>query len=114
MLVGVSLYDHGRGSSAVELEAVVTQQYKPAVATYVQVLKDKDNVVVNRAAVALGELGNREAVGPLIDALVTTHTFKVQKGQPGQTPLPLAMVRESAAAAGSPLAAAARRSSSAV
>jgi hypothetical protein len=25
------------------------------------------------------------AVGPLIDAIVTVHTFQIQKGQPGQT-----------------------------
>jgi hypothetical protein len=33
----------------------------------------------------LGQLKDPLAIGPLIDALVTTHTFVVQKGQPGQT-----------------------------
>ena len=85
VLVGVSLNDTDDEVRLSALEAVVTQQYEPAVAHYVQALKAQDNVVVNRAAVALGELGNRTAVGPLIDALVTTHKFKIQKGQPGQT-----------------------------
>ena len=40
---------------------------------YVQALTSKDNVVVNRAAYALGRIGDPAAISPLIDALVTTH-----------------------------------------
>lgn len=40
-------------------------------------LKSRENDVVNRAGVALSYVGNPSAVGPLIDALVTTHKFKV-------------------------------------
>ena len=29
-------------------------------------------------------LGSSEAIGPLIDALVTTHAFKIVTGSPGQ------------------------------
>jgi hypothetical protein len=50
---------------------------------YVQALKSKDNVIVNRAAEALGLIGNPEAISPLIDALVTTHRYQVQAEQPG-------------------------------
>ena len=46
-------------------------------------LKSKDNVMVNRAGVALGKLRDPSAIAPLIDALVTTHKYKVS-GNPNQ------------------------------
>jgi phosphoglycolate phosphatase-like HAD superfamily hydrolase len=50
----------------------------PAVIAYfVKELKSKDNRLVNRAGIALSYVGNASAVGPLIDALVTTHKFKI-------------------------------------
>jgi hypothetical protein len=56
----------------------------PEVTTFfVGYLKHKDNVLVNRAAGALGRLGDRSAVGPLIDALITRHKYKVSTGSPG-------------------------------
>lgn len=58
-----------------------------AVPQYVGALKDKDNAIVNRAGYALGKLGDKSAILPLIDALVTTHKFIVMEGSgnPGQT-----------------------------
>lgn len=50
------------------------------VAYYVGQLKNKDNKMVNRAAVALSHMNDRSAVAPLIDALWTTHKFKVGSG----------------------------------
>ncbi len=47
-------------------------------------LRSKDNVEVNLAAAALGEMGDPTAIPALIDALVTSHKFKVQSGNPGQ------------------------------
>lgn len=41
----------------------------------VDALQDANNVRVNRAGFALGRLGQHAAIGPLIDALVTTHTI---------------------------------------
>ncbi len=57
----------------------------PGVVTYfVRELRSKDNIMVNRAAIALRHLKNPAAVGPLIDALVTTHKYKIiQGGSPG-------------------------------
>ena len=49
------------------------------VAYYVGKLKDKDNEVVNRAAFGLGRMKDPSAIGPLIDALVTVHKFKIVK-----------------------------------
>ena len=43
----------------------------------------KHNAMVNRAAVALSHMNDRSAIGPLIDALVTTHKQKITQGSPG-------------------------------
>jgi hypothetical protein len=50
---------------------------KPASATnrYMLALKDKDNDIVQRAAVGLRYISDRRAIGPLIEALTTQHTF---------------------------------------
>jgi hypothetical protein len=56
-----------------------------AVVFFVGKLRSKDNTVVNKAGMALGAMGDRTAVGPLIDSLITTHKFKVVTGNPGQT-----------------------------
>jgi hypothetical protein len=46
----------------------------PRLATqYVSMLKDANNVRLNRAAHALGRLGDKSVISPLIDVLVTTH-----------------------------------------
>ncbi len=42
-------------------------------------LRAKDNSTVNLAGFALGRLKDPAAVGPLVNALVTTHTFKISK-----------------------------------
>ncbi len=57
----------------------------PAVIDYfVARLYSKDNVEINRAAVALGHLGDKSAIGALIDRLVTSHKYKIELGGPGQ------------------------------
>ena len=63
----------------------IEQVKRPDVtAYYVGKLRDKNNDVVNLAAVGLRRVKDPSAVGPLIDALVTTHKFKVGKpGGPG-------------------------------
>ena len=38
---------------------------------------------MNRAGVALARMKDPTATGPLIDALVTTHKFKLSAGDPG-------------------------------
>ncbi|HET6879339.1 MAG TPA: hypothetical protein VFI31_04260 [Pirellulales bacterium] len=48
-------------------------------------LKDKENVAVNRAALALGKLKDRKAIVPLIEALRTSHIHVVQPAQQGST-----------------------------
>jgi HEAT repeat protein len=41
--------------------------------SYVEALRDNNNIKVNRAAYALARLGDRSCLSPLIDALTTTH-----------------------------------------
>jgi hypothetical protein len=41
------------------------------------------NMIVNRAGAALGELGNDSVVPPLIDALVTRHSYTILVPDPG-------------------------------
>ena len=54
------------------------------VAYFAGKLRDKKNSVVNLAAVGLGRMNDLSAIGPLIDALVTTHKYKApKKGGPG-------------------------------
>jgi hypothetical protein len=40
---------------------------------FIKALRDKNNATVSRAAAALGRIGDRTAISPLIAALVTTH-----------------------------------------
>jgi hypothetical protein len=85
VLVTTSLADQDEEVRLAALDQVVANDYRPAVARYVQALKQSDNAIINRAAAGLGLMKDPGAVGPLIDALVTTHTFRMQQGQPGQT-----------------------------
>jgi len=55
-----------------------------AVPLLIAALAGPQNVRINRAAAALGRLGDRRAVGPLIAALVTRHTA-VSGGSGGTT-----------------------------
>ncbi|HZL87317.1 MAG TPA: hypothetical protein VFB96_02985 [Pirellulaceae bacterium] len=52
---------------------------------YIDSLKDASNERVNRAAAALAQIGDRAAVSPLIDALVTVHQ-RVLPGKNGMSP----------------------------
>lgn len=61
------------------------QKQPELVKLFVSRLKHPDNHIVNRAALGLGMLGDDTAIGPLIDALVTTHQFRIVKGRPGTT-----------------------------
>jgi len=46
---------------------------------YVKILKDKNNVRLNRAAHALGRLDDESVISPLIDVLITTHYTIIPK-----------------------------------
>ncbi len=50
---------------------------------FIRALNSKDTTIINRAAYALGQIGDIAAVPALIDALVTKQKFKVTLGNPG-------------------------------
>ncbi|HUE69737.1 MAG TPA: HEAT repeat domain-containing protein [Pirellulaceae bacterium] len=67
------------------LDRLVTIQVPHLAEEYIDALRDPSNERVNRAAVALARLGDRSAISPLIDALITFHR-RVLPGRPGMGP----------------------------
>ncbi|MBN1590056.1 MAG: HEAT repeat domain-containing protein [Pirellulales bacterium] len=65
------------------LDHLKKEKRPDTVAYFVRMLKDKDNVIINRAAVALAYMKDKSAIRPLIDALVTQHKRKVTVGKSG-------------------------------
>jgi len=61
------------------LDAIVRLNPPHMSKQYVEVLKDKNNVRLNRAAHALGRMEDKSVISPLIDALVTTHHIVIPK-----------------------------------
>jgi HEAT repeat protein len=59
-------------------EAVGKARVSASTNRYMAALKDKDNNVVQRAAIGLRYIGDRRAIQPLIEALITQHTFELQ------------------------------------
>jgi HEAT repeat protein len=90
-LVAYSLeFEHAdkRWANAVRddcLDYLMSSGRPVSVIPYVEALKSKDNVVVNRAGEALERIGDVAAISPLIDALVTTHKYQVAPQGPGMT-----------------------------
>jgi hypothetical protein len=82
VLVVASVEDPNEEIRYQALEYLVGSQRPGLVAPYAKLLKSPENVFVNRAAVALGSIGDKSAMGPLIDALVTEHK-KVTGGNSG-------------------------------
>ncbi|SFI15085.1 HEAT repeat domain-containing protein [Planctomicrobium piriforme] len=67
------------------LGAVMAGRAELALPALISALKNKSNLVICRAASALGEIGDPRAVPALIDALVTTHTYTIQVPANGTT-----------------------------
>jgi hypothetical protein len=83
-LVNLSLTDEDDDIRHQSLEYLI-KSGRPGLATpYVRALSNKDNEIVNRAGAALGQIGDRDAIGPLIDALITKHRIKVSDANPDQ------------------------------
>jgi hypothetical protein len=83
-LVNLSLYDQDDEVRHQCLEYLIKSRRPGLVTPFIHALKDKDNDVVNRAGAALGQIGDRDAIGPLIDALITKHKTKVSEANPDQ------------------------------
>ena len=83
-LVNLSLYDEDDEIRRQCLDYLVKSRRPGLVTPYIRALKDKNNEIVNRAGLALGQIGDRDAIGPLIDALITKHKVKVSDANPDQ------------------------------
>lgn len=83
-LVNLSLNDPDEEIRHQSLEYLMKSRRAGLITPYLHSLKDKDNTMVNRAGAALGQIGDRDAIGPLIDALITKHRIKVSDANPDQ------------------------------
>lgn len=81
--VDLSLEDPSEEVRLTALEYLAQSKPPDAINRYISQLRSKNNRTVNRAAVALAHMQDPGAIGPLIDALVTTHTQKIVSGSPG-------------------------------
>lgn len=84
-LVRVALEDPDPEARAVSLEQLATSARPGLAAPFVGALGSSDNVAINRAADALLALGADDAAGPLVEALVSTHRFRVGNDSGGDT-----------------------------
>ncbi len=83
-LVNYSLDDPDQEVAISCFEALKKRKSPTIVRMYVKMLREKDNQRVQRAAIGLNYMGDSVAMGPLIDALVTTHTYTIRPGsKPG-------------------------------
>ncbi|MCH7988122.1 MAG: HEAT repeat domain-containing protein [Planctomycetes bacterium] len=77
-LVEQSLKDSDHVIRDWALDAIQPRQFATAASHYLNNLKSDRNTIIGRAAVGLAKVGDGEAVPGLIDALVTTHYFRVK------------------------------------
>jgi hypothetical protein len=83
-LVNASLNDPDPELRIQSLEHLIESGRAGIVAPYIRALRNRDNEIVNRAGAALGQIGDPDAIGSLIDALTTKHTFKISDIDPDQ------------------------------
>lgn len=85
VLAGASLFDPNEEVRLSCLDHLKKIKDPAAVDFFVGKLRDKDNVIINRAAAGLKEMKDPSAIGPLIDALVTVHRIKIPNPNAGKT-----------------------------
>ena len=81
-LVNLALFDESIDVRTAALDGIGREQYVAAQNAFIQALRNESNFVVCRAGYALGKIGDKKAVGPLIDALVTAHNYQVTSDIP--------------------------------
>ncbi len=72
------------------IEAIRDDQRNAAVTALTKTLKSDLNQIVNRSAFALGTLGDEHVVPVLIDALITTHKYRVVVPDTGSNSISMA------------------------
>jgi hypothetical protein len=83
-LVNLSLHDADDEIRQVCLEHLIKSRRPDLASPYIRALRDENNEIINRAGAALRQIGDREAIGPLIDALITKHKVQVSDANPDQ------------------------------
>jgi hypothetical protein len=83
-LVAMSLEEPDREIRQQCLDHLLRVHQPVSLTPYVKTLKSPDNVIVLRAAEALGRIGDPAAISPLIDGLVTTHKYDNPDAAPGE------------------------------
>ncbi len=76
LLVQVALFDPEEEVWLAAVERLAEQPDPQVVKMFIKHLKHPANPVINRAATALGALEDPSAVGPLIESLITVHTYR--------------------------------------
>jgi hypothetical protein len=77
-LVQQSIWDADSELRANAVDAIPGDQRLEASRIYTRMLRHENNLAVNRSATALANLGDLEAIGPLIEALITQHRHRVK------------------------------------
>ena len=77
-LVNQSLHDSSKRIRTLALDSISPNQYSYAGSFYLRELRSGLNVIVRRAALALGRMEDDSAVPALINVLVTKHRYRVQ------------------------------------
>jgi hypothetical protein len=81
-LVNQSLLDSSERVRRAALEGIPAEGHSVAIPLYLKALRHDLNQVVVRAASALRDIGDAQTIPQLIDALVTTHQYRVQVQTP--------------------------------
>jgi hypothetical protein len=83
-LINLSLVDPDEELRYLCLDLVVRSSKPGIVTPYLRALRNRDNAIINRAAAAIGQIGDPAAIGPLIDVLITRHKILASAGNSDQ------------------------------
>jgi len=75
------------------LDLLLDEEHVSITQAYVNALKDDNNVRINRGGYALGQINDPEAIGPLIESLVTNHIVVRQPPQESSGSVTTSFVR---------------------
>lgn len=81
-LVKMTLFDESPEVRAAAIEGIGRDHYQRAQVAFIQGLRSDQNSIVCHAAAALGRVGDKNSVPPLIEALITVHTYQVVSDVP--------------------------------
>lgn len=84
ILIDRALYDVDEEVRLTAIDMLAMLKSRAALAEFIKQLGSGENAVINRAAIGLASLNDKSAVGPLIDALISTHVYVRKSGGSGQ------------------------------